>query len=285
MVRSAAGRNGNERVQRRYGRRVQPKPRSRSGLPLLWGVILVGLAGWTLLARNQEARAPQSAPDGVATAVAPTVLAGPRGPARVAPTSAPAPLLHLPDHSAEAIDIALRLDSAFNAGDVQASLALFDSTAEVKVPPDLYRGSAQILSWLSYLAANHFATEPGLRRVAGHTVTWPAEVRSDHLARLGLSTLAGDATMVVHGTMVTAYTFVLSAESASRLRAAQLAAADVLQDPLVVGVDSANVYGPDDVFRTADGQLVSYRDVVGTDPGAGPFFDLGGQPIAIRMGL
>ena len=42
-------------------------------------------------------------------------------------------------------------------GDVEASLALFDPAAQVKVPPDLYQGAAQIRGWLSYLAANHFA--------------------------------------------------------------------------------------------------------------------------------
>jgi len=143
---------------------------------------------------------------------------------------------------------------------VEACLALFDPAAQVKVPPDTYRGAMQIRGWLSYLAANHFAAEPGLRHLAGNTVTWPAEVRSDQLARLGLSTAVGEATLVVHGGTISAHTFVLDR-------------------------DSANIYGPSDVFRTADGQLVSYRDVVGAEPGAGPFFDLGGQPVTIRTGL
>jgi hypothetical protein len=150
---------------------------------------------------------------------------------------------------------------------VEAGLALFDADAQVKVPPDVYRGAAQIRGWLSYLAANHFAAEPGRRHVAGDTVTWPAGARSDQLARLGLEAVTGEATLVVHGGKITAYTFVLDRASASRLRAAQLAASDVLQDPLVVGVDSANVYGPSDVFRTADGQLVSYPEVVGDGAG------------------
>ena len=138
---------------------------------------------------------------------------------------------------------------------------------------------------MSDLAANHFATEPGLRRVAGGTATWPAEVRSEQLTRFGLTTLAGEATLIVRGGTITEYTFVLNREPASRLRAAQLAASEVLQDPLAVGLESANVYGPADVFRTADGRLVSYRQVIGAEPGAGPFFDVGGQPITIRTGL
>jgi len=72
---------------------------------------------------------------------------------------------------------------------------------------------------------------------------------------------------------------------AAQLRAARLAAFEVLQDPLVVAVESANVYGATDVFRTTDGTLVSYREVVGAEPGYGPFYDPGGEPIVIRTGF
>jgi uncharacterized protein len=58
-----------------------------------------------------------------------------------------------------------------------------------------------------------------------------------------------------------------------------------LQDPLVVGADLANVYGPNDVFRGTDGTLVSYRDLIGAEPGSGPYFDLGGEPVVLRTGL
>jgi hypothetical protein len=179
----------------------------------------------------------------------------------------------------------VKFDAALNAGNVEATLALFDPAAKVKVPPDLYVGHTQIRSWVSYLAANHFAAEPGLRHLDGTTVTWPAEVRSDQLARLGLGSLQGDATLVVHSAQIVAYTFVLHKESAAQLRAAQRAASEVLQDPLVVGVNLANVYGSADVFRTTDGTLVSYRDVLSAEPGSGPFYDLGGEPIVIRTGF
>ena len=81
---------------------------------------------------------------------------------------------------------------------------------------------------------------------------------------------------------IDAYTFVLDRESASQLRTAQIAAADVLQDPLVVGAELANVYGLSDVFRAPDGTLVSYRDLVGAEPGSGPYFDLGGEPVGVE---
>jgi hypothetical protein len=237
-----------------------------------------------MLAQAQVGSILQRVQTGLAIAMA-VAEPAPRLPAQAEPTRVPPPTVELPDLRTKPIVLALQLDAALNAGDVEAGLALFDPEAQVKVPPDVYRGTSQIRGWLSYLAANHFAAEPGLRRVAGETATWPAEARSDQLARLGLDSVAGTATVVVGGDKITAYTFVLDRESASRLRAAQLAASDVLQDPLVVGVDSANVYGPADVFRTPDGQLVSYREVVGAEPGSGPFFDLGGQPITIRTGL
>ena len=202
------------------------------------------------------------------------------------PAATPVPdLPDLPSLRAEPVTVALALDAALNGGDVQAVLDLFDVAAQVKIPPDLYTGSSQIRNWASYLAANHFGSEPGLRHVSRDTITWPAEVRSDQLARFGLASLHGEATLIVRGGKIAAYTFVLDRESAGQLRAAQIAAADVLQDPLVVGADFANVYGPDDVFHGTDGALVSYRDLVGAEPGSGPFFDLGGQPVVLRTGL
>jgi ketosteroid isomerase-like protein len=200
-------------------------------------------------------------------------------------TAEPTLALNLPSSNAAPVAVALHFDALLNAGDVEGTLALFDQDAQVKVPPDLYRNQAQIRDWITYLAANHFASEPGLRHVNGDTVTWSAQVRSDQLMRFGLGILNGEATLVVRDDRISSYTFVLTEESAAQLRAAQLAASEVLQDPLVVGLDTANVYGPKDVFRTADGTLVSYRDVVGAEPGAGPFYDLGGQPVTIRTGI
>ena len=57
---------------------------------------------------------------------------------------------------------------------------------------------------------------------------------------------------------------------------AQLAASQVLQDPVIVGQDAANVYGFDDVFRDSSGQLVSYRDVLTADDCVYDFNELSG---------
>ena len=81
---------------------------------------------------------------------------------------------------------------------------LFDDAAQVKIPPDLYIGSAQIRNWASYLAANHYASEPGLRHLSRDSITWPAEVRSDQLARFGLASLNGEATLTVRGGKIAA---------------------------------------------------------------------------------
>ncbi|MDQ6672683.1 MAG: hypothetical protein M3069_18405 [Chloroflexota bacterium] len=205
--------------------------------------------------------------------------------AQVDPAATSATVPDLPSLGAEPVAIAVALDAALNGGDVEAVLNMFDDAAVVKIPPDVYTGSPQIRNWASYLVANHFGTEPGLRHLGRESIIWPAEVRSDQLARFGIASLHGEATLTVRNGKIASYTFVLTRESAAQLRAAQIAAADVLQDPLVVGADLANVYGSNDVFRGADGALVSYRDLVGAEPGSGPFFDLGGQPVVLRTGL
>jgi hypothetical protein len=204
-------------------------------------------------------------------------------PAQPAPTGLP----ELPSLNAErtTVALALALDSALNEGNVEAVLALFDDGSYVKIPPDVYDGATQIRNWASYLAANHYASEPGLRYVSRDTITWPAEVRSDQLVRFGLASVHGEATLTVRAGKIGAYTFVLNRESAAQLRAAQIAAADILQDPLVVGADQANVYGLDDVFRGPDGVVISYRDLVEAEPGSGPFVDLGGEPVVVRSGI
>jgi hypothetical protein len=183
------------------------------------------------------------------------------------------------------VRLAVRLEGALNRGDVEEVLGLFATDAEVKIPPDVYRGGAQIRSWVEYLAANHFAVEPGPREVIGDRLSWPAEVTSDHLVRLGLPAVAGTVSLVVREERITAYTFVLTREWASRHRAAQLAATEVLQDPVIVGAASANIYGFDDVFRDSAGRLVSYRDVLTAEPGTGPFYDLWGEVILVRSGF
>ena len=194
-------------------------------------------------------------------------------------------VIRTPEAATAIVLLAVQFESALNRGDVEAALAMFVDGAEVKIPPDVYVGETQIRGWLEYLAANKFAAEPGFRHSSGNRVTWPLAVRSDYLNRLGLPMLDGAATLVARDGMIASYTFVLSRDSAARHRAAQLAASQVLQDPVIVGLTSANIYGFNDVFRDSTGKLISYRDVLTSEPGSGPFFDLGGEPIIVRSGF
>jgi hypothetical protein len=222
----------------------------------------------------------------VLTANVPTITATPP---IVSPPTSTAPgaqeQVRGPDVASEITLMAVKFESALNRGDVEGALAMFEDQAEVKIPPDVYVGDAQIRGWLDYLAANQFAAEPGFRHATADRITWSLAIRSDYLSRLGLPSLDGAATLVAHNGRIASYTFVLSRDSAARHRAAQLAASQVLQDPVIVGLSSANIYGFSDVFRDSGGKLISYRDVLTSEPGTGPFFDLGGEPIIVRSGF
>lgn len=181
--------------------------------------------------------------------------------------------------------LAAVFDAVRNAGDVDRAMSLFTPEARVKIPPDLYSTSRQIRDWLQYLADNHFTVEPSAHHVSGNRAIWQVEMTSDYLQLLNLGSLRGTVTMDVEGGHIVAYTMVLDETSTHRLREAQLAALEVLQNPVIVGLDSANVYGPSDVFHDAAGKLVSFRDLITAEPGTGPFVDLWGEPIIIRSGI
>jgi hypothetical protein len=217
------------------------------------------------------------------TSATPTPL--PALPLQTAQPTATPEAIRAPDKATAIALLAVQFESALNHGDVDGALAMFVDEAEVKIPPDVYVGEAQIRGWLEYLAANNFALEPGFRHASGDRVTWPLVVRSDYLSRLGLAALDGSATLVARDGKIASYTFVLTRDAAARHRAAQLAASQVLQDPVIVGLTSANVYGFNDVFRDGTGKLISYRDVLTSEPGSGPFVDLGGEPIVVRTGF
>jgi hypothetical protein len=181
--------------------------------------------------------------------------------------------------------IASVFDAVRNSGDVDSAMSLFAAEAQVKVPPDLYETPQQIQDWLRYLASVHFAVEPGAHRITGNHATWDVEVTSDYVQALNLGSLRGTAFLSISGVSITSYTLLLDKDSTHRLREAQLAALDVMQNPIIVGQDAANVYGLSDVFRDPAGNLVSFRDVIAADPGSGPYVDLWGEPVVIRSGI
>ena len=237
---------------------------------------------------------PRPTATAVTSAAAKPTAAAPR-PTAVRQASAPvqqssivkpvaSPQVDSPVEATETSAIATRFEAELNAGKVDQALALFADGADVKVPPDHYVGPTQIGNWLNYLAGIHFEIEPGFRRVVGTRASWPAEIRSDYLDHIGLPSLEGEASLAVENGRITNYTFYLTEDSAHKHRDALLAASQVEQDPLIVGQDDANVYGFNDVFFDAENNMVSYRDVLTADVGAGPFHDLGGQPIVIHSG-
>ena len=224
----------------------------------------------------------------VAAAIGLIVALG-SAPVAVAPVraqQAPASQTHVAENNATTIDsIASVFDAVRNSGDVDSAMSLFASDAQVKVPPDLYKTPQQIRDWLSYLAAIHFAVEPGRHRVVGDHASWDVEVTSNYVQTLNLGSLHGTAFLTVSGVSITSYTLLLDADSTHRLREAQLAALDVMQNPIIVGQDAANVYTLSDVFLDPQGNLVSFRDVIGADRGSGPYVDLWGEPVVIRSGI
>jgi hypothetical protein len=181
--------------------------------------------------------------------------------------------------------IAAVFDAVRNVGDVDSAMSLFAAEAQVKVPPDVYKTPQQIEDWLRYLAAVHFAVEPGAHRITGNHASWDVEVTSDYVQALNLGSLRGTAFLSISGVSITSYTLLLDKDSTHRLREAQLAALDVMQNPIIVGQDAANVYTLSDVFRDPVGNLISFRDVIASDPGSGPYVDLWGEPVVIRSGI
>ena len=100
-------------------------------------------------------------------------------------------IIRSPDVATATTLLAVQFESALNHGDVEGALAMFLEGAEVKIPPDVYVGDAQIRGWLEYLAANNFAAEPGFRHSTGDRVTWPLAVRSDYLESPGAAIARG----------------------------------------------------------------------------------------------
>ena len=200
--------------------------------------------------------------------------------------ASPAPTPIVSDANPATTDsIASVFDAVRNSGDVDSALSLFAADAQVKVPPDVYRTPQQIEDWLRYLAAVHFAVEPGTHRITGNHATWDVEVTSDYVQALNLGSLRGTASLSISGVSITSYTLLLDKDSTHRLREAQLAALDVMQNPVIVGQDAANVYTLSDVFRDPAGNVVSFRDVIASEPGSGPYVDLWGEPVVIRSGI
>jgi hypothetical protein len=130
--------------------------------------------------------------------------------------------------SAEGTDpasVVAAFDAALNAGDVEATLALFSDDAVVRTQTATHTGKEQVRRLFQELVADRFQFESSNRRVLGDTETHAAKVSRDEWRRLGIVPLDASAEVVVQEGKIRSFTVTYSAESLARLQAAQARAA------------------------------------------------------------
>lgn len=125
------------------------------------------------------------------------------------------------------------LAAAINAGNVDASVALFADDATYLVQPGTViagarpslRGVAEIRQQMEALRANRVALEPiGEVRVVAETVIQRYRARSDTFRQLGIDALELDWAVIVRAGKITASTIAYTRESVARVQAAQVGA-------------------------------------------------------------
>lgn len=113
-------------------------------------------------------------------------------------------------------------NAAVNAHDVDAALALFAPDAVVRFPnqppPNEYRGTQEIRTWLAADAAQHIQVATENVQVAGERVTWTGRVDIDDLRPLGI-TLVGTVEATVRDGTIASFSFTLSDETVAKLAA------------------------------------------------------------------
>jgi hypothetical protein len=112
-------------------------------------------------------------------------------------------------------------DEALNAGNVEATLALFAPDAVVRTQNQTYTGTAQLRSLFMELVAQNINFDSGDHRVSGDTETHTATVSRDDWRRLGLAWLDATASVVVQGGKIRSFTVTYSPDSTARLQQAQ----------------------------------------------------------------
>ncbi len=112
-------------------------------------------------------------------------------------------------------------ETAVNAHDVEAALALFADDAVVKTPFNVYVGRDQIRRFLQGAVAQNVQDEPfGSPRVAGDTVNWAGKVSYDEWRKLGVAPLETLTEAVVQGGKIRTLSAEFTPEAAERLQAA-----------------------------------------------------------------
>jgi LPXTG-motif cell wall-anchored protein len=116
-------------------------------------------------------------------------------------------------------------DAALNAGNVEATLALFADDAVVRTQSATYTGRQQLRGLFTELVGDHFQFESSNSRVVGDTETHAAKVSRDAWRRLGIAPLDATAEVVVQSGKIRSFTVTYTPESLARLQAAQARAA------------------------------------------------------------
>jgi hypothetical protein len=125
----------------------------------------------------------------------------------------------------DALSVLRAFDTAMNAHDVEAALALFADEAVFNAPSGSFRGRGQIRGYLQSLVTRNYRSEELQTQVAGDRVTSRARVFLDEFRTLGIAPLEAMAEVVVEGGQIRTFTAGFTPESLARLQAAQARAA------------------------------------------------------------
>jgi hypothetical protein len=119
------------------------------------------------------------------------------------------------------------MEGALNAGDVDATMALFADDAVVKlVPalppgsPDTYSGAEEIRGWFEELVAGNFEIDVDVVDVDGDTVTTRTSTWMDATRQLGIAPLVATETYTIRDGKIGGFTWAISEESLAEVEAA-----------------------------------------------------------------
>jgi uncharacterized protein (TIGR02246 family) len=122
--------------------------------------------------------------------------------------------------------VAIAFETALNAGDADALLALFADDAVITTQTTTAAGREQVRAFLRGLVAARFRVESVAdRRVAGATETHTALVSTEDWKRLGIAPLEATAEVVVRDGKIASFAVTYTPASLAKLRAATARAA------------------------------------------------------------
>jgi len=112
-------------------------------------------------------------------------------------------------------------DAALNAGNVEATVALFAPDAVIRTQGRVYAGTGQIRALFTELVAQHIRFDSADHKVTGDTETHTATVSRDDWRNLGIAWLDASAEVVLQAGKIRTFTVTYTPDSLERLQAAQ----------------------------------------------------------------